>query len=681
MLRLFFASLLLAKSLFAERLELQFYTTLPQEFAWSSDNELLATADLGGGLSLWDLKTATRISSRQLPSGEPDHISFSPSAQTIALAGSVNSYLIETNSFKTTWEQPVEELQFIDEDRLLYIKDNSVCLLDRVSNEISHKWQSPDKEHYPRHLIQGADSIIYIVMHNRDIVLLERDSLRRIRTHKSSIGSKPFYHAYGSPKFAGVVIHALDGYHSLQFLRDAEEPMVRSLPWGGASASVIFDPAQFITWRGNKLTLQSLRNDNKPTIHPFPSEPSAASVSPDGSLLATSSIDGISLTKTRGFEHLATFGKPTLYDGWPNPIPASISPNGKDLFWSDDEGITRHFQFGEELSFSILESQTPLHSTLQAASENQLRVFSRESIRIVNLDDQVDAKFRFRNNFEIEPISAKRAAVWRNSNIKILDLSNEPPSAVADIPWSVGHQNIFSPDGRFILREVPGNNFVLWSIDDNRQITEVPEASRPHRSTSLTISKKRNSLSWLSRHGMLIGYSFQTNRFTESVVPEIPRIGGKDLSSMSTLRHPHLSVYEVGGQVYHFISADTQNVTRSIQADSRWLVSELFSRFLDFCPNPNFAWFLTGDGRLVLFNLTESVPLLRISTWDDGAFTVELADGGITGNAKALKRIRVIRDNPHKTWPFENWPKAKELTNRVIEILGQTLAGHEFNPE
>jgi hypothetical protein len=73
--------------------------------------------------------------------------------------------------------------------------------------------------------------------------------------------------------------------------------------------------------------------------------------------------------------------------------------------------------------------------------------------------------------------------------------------------------------------------------------------------------------------------------------------------------------------------------------------------------------------------------LLRISTWDDGAFTVELADGGITGNAKALKRIRVIRDNPHKTWPFENWPKAKELTNRVIEILGQTLAGHEFNPE
>ncbi len=675
MLRFFLTSLLLTKSLVAERLELQFFTTLPQEFAWSSDSELLATADLGGGLSLWDLKTATRISTKRLTSGRPEHISFSPSTQAIALAGSVNSYLIETSSFKTTWEEPVGDLQFIDEDRLLYLKDNTVCLLDRASDAITHRWENPDKEHFPRHLIQGPDSIVYVVMHNRDIVLLDRDSLKRIRTHKSSIGSKPFYHAYGSPNFAGVVIHAFDGYHSIQLLRDTEEPIARSFPWGGASASAIIDPAQFITWRGKKLSLQSLLNDNTLTSQPFPTEPFSASVSPDGSLLATSSFDGISLTKTQGFEHLVTFGKPTLYDMWPSPIPASLSPNGKDLFWSDDEGITRHFQFGEELSFSILEFKTPLHATLQATNNSQLRVFSSESIRIIDLQDQLDSKYRFNNDFNIDPISANRAVIRKNSNIKFFDLNSDPPGAIADIPWSVGHQNIFSSDGRFILREVQEDNFVLWSIDENKQITEVPEAFRPHPSTSLTITKKRNSLSWLSKQGSLIGYSFQTNRFAETGVPEIPRIGGKDLSSMGTFRHPHLSVYHVGGRVYHFMSADTQNIISSIQTDSKWLGSEPFSRFLDFCPNPNFAWFLLGDGRLVLFNLSESVPLLRISTWDDGAFTVELADGGITGNAKALNRIRVIRDDPHRTWPFENWPKAKELRNRILEIWSQTLAG------
>lgn len=677
MFRLFLICLFLTKSLSAERLELQYYTTLPKKFVWSPDNELLATADLGGGFSLWDLKTATRISSKKLPSGGPDHISFSPSTQTIALAGSVKSYLIETSSLKRTWEQPVEHLQFIDEDRLLYLKDNTICLLNRASNVITHKWQNPDKDHYPRHLIQGADRTLYIVMHNRNIVLLDRDSLKEIRTHKSSIGSKPFYHAYESPNFAGVVIHALDGYHSIQLHRDAKEPMIKSFPWGRASASVISDPAQFITWTGGKLSLQSLLNNDKPTTHPFPSEPIAASVSPDGSLLATSSFDGISITKTQGFEHLVTFGKPTLYDGWPKPIPASVSPNGRELFWSDDEGITRHIQFGEEFSFSILEFKTPEHSILQAANNNQLRVFSSESIRIVDLNNQPDLKFAFKNYFSTEPISTNRAVAWGNSNLNIFDLSDEPPRHIAEISWGAGQQNIFSSDGRFILREVQGDNFVLWSIDENKQIAEVPKASCPHSSTSLMITKKRNSLSWLSRQGSLIEYSFETNRFTESALPEIPKIGGQALSPMSTLSHPHFSVHQVGDlvekQVYHFISADTQNIVRSIQGDSKWLGSDLFSRFLGFCPNPNFAWFLTGDGRPVLYNLTKSVPLLRISTWDDGAFTVELADGGITGNAKALSKIRVIRDNPYKTWPFESWPKAKELTNRILKIVDQTL--------
>jgi len=677
MIRLFLISLFLTNSLSAARLELQYYTTLPKKFAWSPDNELLATADLGGGLSLWDLKTATRISSKKLPSGGPDHISFSPSTQTIALAGSVRSYLIETSSFKKTWEQPVRHLQFIDEDRLLYLEDNTVCLFNRASNEITHKWKNSEKDHYPRHLIQGADRVLYIVMHNRDIVLLERDSLRKIRTHKSSIGSKPFYDAYESPNFAGVVIHALDGYHSIQIDHDAEEAVIKSFPWGGASASVISDPAQFITWKGDKLFIQSLLNDDKPTTHPFPSEPFAASISPDGSLLVTSSIDGISLTKTQGFEHLVTFGKPTLYDGWPNPIPASLNPNGRELFWSDDEGITRRFQFGEELSFSILEFKTPLHSILQAANNNQLRVFSSKSIRIVDLNKKRDPNILFKNWFLTYPISANRAAVGRNSNLNVFDLNDEPPRQIAKISWSAG-QNIFSPDGRFILREVQGDNFVLWSIDENKQIAEVPRDSSPHSSTSLMITKKRNSLSWLSQQGSLIEYSFERNRFTESALSGSPKIRGQLISSMSDLSHPHLSVHQVGQyveeQVYHFISADTQEIIGSIQGDSKWLGHDDFERFLGFCPNPNFAWFLTGNGRPVLYDLTKSEPLLRISTWDDGAFTVELADDGITGNAKALNKIRVLRDDPYQTWPFESWPKAEELTNRILKIVDQTLA-------
>ena len=460
--------------------------------AFSPQQDYLVSGSEEGMIRFWNLEGKKLISWKAHPGAVRD-VNFSPDGQLIASAGwkdgTVGLWNLEGKLLKR-WKAhkaPNKNVSFSPDNELIVTTggDKTIRLWNLQGKLLKqfpiHSWKvifSPDGKFFAN---AGDDGVIHLWNRNYELVKSWRADNQRLWNVAFSPDSN-FIASAGEDGSArvwnleGKQISEFKGHdspvRSVSFSQDGR--FLASSGDDGTTRIWTLEDRNSISWQGDKSTLQDV------------------SFNPDGRLIASAGESGkISLWDLQG-NKLADFPKHN------SAIRSlSFSPNRQLIASASQDGVVQIWDLQGKLLTKISTEITSLETIVFSPDSQLIATAGVDGVIYLsnlqgNLVSELSGHQGLVYDLSFSPDGKILASAGRDSNIFIWNLQNQ--KAITTFSDHIGevYTVAFSPDGKWLVSGGQDSTIRRWNIEDNS--TKSPFHVYQARVTSVTYSPDGNTI-------------------------------------------------------------------------------------------------------------------------------------------------------------------------------------------